>query len=327
MKTKTYKLPKIPMLLVTKLKSNDPSNTLIVTSIQKMSRISEDEGGLKAKDIKLMKSKRIVFIVDEAHRSTFGEMLYTIKKTFPQAIFFGFTGTPIHEENEKNDSTTADVFGDELHRYSIADGIRDKNVLGFDIYKVLTFKDIDLRKMVALEKAKATSEIEAISDPNKQAIYYTYINDVLMAGYYDEAGTYTKGIEDYVPNSQYDNIKHHEMVVEDILTNWTTLSRNFKFHAIFATSSIKEAIDYYRLFKSKDSNLKVVGLFDPSIDNNGNTAFKEVGLVELLEDYNARYGMSYTLGNWDKYKKDVALRLAHKEPYINIYKTPEKQVD
>jgi type I restriction enzyme R subunit len=313
--------------LVTKLKSNDPSNTLIVTSIQKMSRISEDDGGLKAKDIELMKSKRIVFIVDEAHRSTFGEMLYTIKKTFPQAIFFGFTGTPIHEENEKNDSTTADVFGDELHRYSIADGIRDKNVLGFDIYKVLTFKDIDLRKMVALEKAKATSEIEAISDPNKQAIYYTYINDVSMAGYYDEAGTYTKGIEDYVPNSQYDNIKHHEMVVEDILTNWTTLSRNFKFHAIFATSSIKEAIDYYRLFKSKDSNLKVVGLFDPSIDNNGNTTFKEVGLVELLEDYNARYGMSYTLGNWDKYKKDVALRLAHKEPYINIDKTPEKQVD
>ena len=77
-------------VLVTKLKSTDPSNTLIVTSIQKMSRISEDEEGLKAKDIELMKSKRIVFIVDEAHRSTFGEMLYTIKKTFPQAIFFGF---------------------------------------------------------------------------------------------------------------------------------------------------------------------------------------------------------------------------------------------
>jgi type I restriction enzyme R subunit len=314
-------------VLVTKLKSTDPSNTLIVTSIQKMSRISEDEEGLKAKDIELMKSKRIVFIVDEAHRSTFGEMLYTIKKTFPQAIFFGFTGTPIHKENERNDSTTADIFGNELHRYSIADGIRDKNVLGFDPYKALTYKDIDLRKIVALEKAKSSSEAEAIADPDKSAKYYEYINSVPMAGFYDDNGNYFKGIEDYIPNSQYDNQKHHQMVVEDILSNWTTLSRNSKFHAIFATSSIKEAIEYYRLFKTQGPTLKVVGLFDPSIDNNGGTAFKEEGLVELLEDYNARYGMSYNLGNWDMYKKNVASRLAHKEPYINLEKTPEKQID
>ena len=314
-------------VLVTKLKSTDPSNTLIVTSIQKMSRISEDEEGLKAKDIELMKSKRIVFIVDEAHRSTFGEMLYTIKKTFPQAIFFGFTGTPIHKENERNDSTTADIFGNELHRYSIADGIRDKNVLGFDPYKVLTYKDIDLRKIVALEKAKSSSEAEAIADPDKSAKYYEYINSVPMAGFHDDNGNYIKGIEDYIPSSQYDNLKHHQMVVEDILSNWMTLSRNSKFHAIFATSSIKEAIEYYRLFKAQGPTLKVVGLFDPSIYNNGGTPFKEEGLVELLEDYNARYGMSYNLGNWDMYKKNVASRLAHKEPYINLEKTQEKQVD
>jgi type I restriction enzyme R subunit len=117
------------------------------------------------------------------------------------------------------------------------------------------------------------------------------------------------------------------MVVEDILSNWTTLSRNSKFHAILATSSIKEAIDYYRLFKVKDASLKVTALFDPSIDNNGDTSYKEDGLVELLEDYNAKYNMSYTLGTWDKYKKNVASRLAHKEPYIGIDRTPEKQID
>ena len=59
-------------------------------------------------------------------------MLSTIKETFPNALFFGFTGTPVFTENEKVMSTTADIFGNELHRYSIADGIRDKNVLGFD---------------------------------------------------------------------------------------------------------------------------------------------------------------------------------------------------
>lgn len=79
-------------VLVTKLKSSDPANTLIVTSIQKMSNIKDEEGGLNAHDILLMNKKRIVFIVDEAHRSTFGEMLITIKNTFSSAIFFGFTG-------------------------------------------------------------------------------------------------------------------------------------------------------------------------------------------------------------------------------------------
>ena len=155
-------------VLVTKLKSSNPSDTLIVTSIQKMSNIKDEgDGGLKAADIALMSSKRIVFIVDECHRSTFGDMLMTIKQTFPKAIFFGFTGTPIQDENQKKFSTTATDFGDELHRYSIADGIRDKNVLGFDPYKVLTFKDDDIRKAVALEKAKADSIEDAFADTKK----------------------------------------------------------------------------------------------------------------------------------------------------------------
>ena len=108
-------------VLVTKLKSNDPVNTLIVTSIQKMSNINSEEDGLNSKDVELISNKRIVFIVDEAHRSTFGDMLISIKDTFTNAIFFGFTGTPIQDENQKKDNTTATVFGDELHRYSIAD--------------------------------------------------------------------------------------------------------------------------------------------------------------------------------------------------------------
>ncbi|MGL4668731.1 MAG: DEAD/DEAH box helicase family protein, partial [Saezia sp.] len=158
-------------VLMTKLKSNDPAHTLIVTSIQKMSNIKEEEEGLNADDLAKMRNKRIVFIVDEAHRSTFGDMLVTIKQTFPAAILFGFTGTPINEENLKNLSTTATVFGNELHRYSIADGIRDKNVLGFDPYRVSTFKDKDLREQVAFLKAKAASLNEVLQDPKKKEVY------------------------------------------------------------------------------------------------------------------------------------------------------------
>lgn len=316
-------------VLITKLKSSNPADTLIVTSIQKMSNIKDEAGGLNARDIELISDKRIVFIVDEAHRSTFGDMLLTIKNTFPKAMFFGFTGTPIQDENQKKKNTTSTVFGNELHRYSIADGIRDKNVLGFDPYKVLTFKDKDVRKVVALEKAKAQTEEEAISDPVKSKIFYKYMdaNQVGMVGHFDAKGDYIKGIEDYIPNVQYTTEEHTTMVVKDILENWVTLSHNSKFHAIFATSSIPEAINYYRLFKAMKPHLKVTALFDPSIDNNGGVQFKEDGLVEIISDYNEQYGQEFSIPTFAKMKKDIAARLAHKKPYERVANEPAKQID
>lgn len=313
--------------LVAKLKSNDPANTLIVTSIQKMSNIKDEaDGGLKAEDIKLMNSKRIVFIVDECHRSTFGDMLITIKQTFPHAIFFGFTGTPIQDENQKKHNTTSSVFGNELHRYSIADGIRDKNVLGFDPYKVLTYKDNDLKRAVALEKAKATTLEEALANPQKSKIFYEYVN-LPMAGWTDKSGDYKKGIEDFISMDQYDRDEHREMVIDDIIENWDTLSHASKFHAILATSSIPEAIAYYRLMKEKAPKLKVTALFDPNIDNNGKGMKKEEGLLEIITDYNDMYDQSYTIPTFQKMKKDMAARLSHKEPYTRINFTPEKRID
>jgi type I restriction enzyme R subunit len=313
--------------LVTKLKSSDPANTLIVTSIQKMSNINIEEEGLKEHDLALMNAKRIVFVVDEAHRSTFGDMLVVIKNTFSSAIFFGFTGTPIHEENQIHMSTTATVFGDELHRYSIADGIRDKNVLGFDPYKVLTYKDKDLCREIALSKAKAQTETEAYNNPAKKEIFNRFMKEVNMAGKMGDDGNYEKGIEDYIPRSQYERIEHQQMVVNDILENWITLSQANKFHAIFATSSISEAIQYYRLIKAQKPDLKITALFDPNIDNNGNVSIKENGLEEILQDYNTRYNQDFKLATHGKFKKDISNRLAHKAPYLRIVKTPEQQID
>lgn len=316
-------------VLITKLKSSNPADTLIVTSIQKMSNIKEEDGGLNEKDIEVINQKRIVFIVDEAHRSTFGDMLITIKNTFPKAIFFGFTGTPIHEENQKKKNTTTTVFGNELHRYSIADGIRDKNVLGFDPYKVMTFKNKDVRKAVALEKAKAETEQEAMADLKKSKVYYKYMDSakVPMSGYKDELGGYVKGIEDYLPNSQYRTEEHINAVVQDILENWITLSHNSKFHAIFATSSIPEAINYYSVIKDANPDLKVTALFDPNIDNNGGAVYKEEGLEKIIKEYDEHYGQSFTIATFAKMKKDIAARLSHKKPYERIEREPDKQID
>lgn len=325
-------------VLITKLKSSAPADTLIVTSIQKMSNIKNDENGLNAHDIEEIGKKRIVFIVDECHRSTFGEMLSTVKSTFPNAIFFGFTGTPIFEENQKKMSQTSTIFGGELHRYVLADGIRDKNVLGFDPRMVQTFKENDVRKQVALAEAKANNVEEAFADEKKREVFNKFMNDVPMAGYENDDGKYVKGVEDYLPNSQYIEPEHQNAVVNDICDNWSILSVNKKFHAIFATSSIPEAIEYYGLFKDKMPSLKVTCLFDPHISNEDgeykNTykgkpvaLFKEDGLVKILNDYNNMFGQDFTIPTHASFKKDVSLRLAHKEKYSTITRTPEKMLD
>ena len=288
-----------------------------------MGRIKED--GLNQSDIDIINKKRLVFIVDECHRSTFGDMLLVIKNTFPRAVFFGFTGTPILDENNKKDNTTATVFGNELHRYSIADGINDGNVLGFDKYKVLTFKDIDIRRAVALNQSKSATEEEAINDNTKKEKYLEYINNKKMFGVYDEVGNYEKGIEDYIPSSQYRTYEHQNKVVEDILENWSTLSLGNKFSAIFATSSIPEAIEYYKLFKTKNASLKITALFDPNIDNTDGFIIKEEGLVEIIEDYNRNYDQQFTIPKYGKMKKDISLRLAHKKPYNKI--NSNEQID
>ena len=320
-------------VLVKKLKSTDPADTLIVSSIQKMSKLKDEVDGLKAHDLDTMRAKRIVFIVDECHRSTFGDMLIDIKASFSGAVFIGFTGTPIQRENIRRDNTTTDVFGNELHRYSIADGIRDKNVLGFDPYQVLTYRDRDLRQAVALEKAKATTVTEALADAAKKKVFNRTMNDVPMAGHRDASGVYQTGIEDHLPNTQYSRDAHQNAVVQDMADNWVTLSQGSKFHAIFATSSIPEAIIYYRLLKAQCPELKITALFDPHISDDedggsgGDPAFKTAGLVEIIEDYNAAYGQKFDLGTHANFKKDLAARLAHKRPYLRIEAEPEKRLD
>lgn len=316
--------------LIAKLKSGDPNSILIVSSIQKMSNIKEDAASkMRSKDLEDIQNKRLVFIIDECHRSTFGEMLSTIKETFPKALFFGFTGTPVFTENEQAMSTTADIFGDELHRYSIADGIRDKNVLGFDPTMVKVYRDQDLRKEVALREAEAASVEQAVSDPTKSKIYYKFMSatEVPMAGMKLEDGSYRKGIEDYIGKEAWQTDEYQNAVIDDMMENWLTLSRNYKFHAIMATSSIPEAVQYYRKFRKNYPELKLTCLFDPTIDNKGGekTLAKEDGIKEMLEDYNQLYGQNFDIAGYATFKKDVSARLAHKRPYVRM--KPEEQLD
>lgn len=139
--------------LVKRLVSEDYRDKVIVTTIQKLGLALDDDnkrskekkkkGELTYKErLAPLKDSRIAIIFDECHRSQFGENHKAIKNFFPKAQLFGFTGTPIFEENATykqidgtigSYTTTKDIFEKELHAYTITHAIDDRNVLRFHI--------------------------------------------------------------------------------------------------------------------------------------------------------------------------------------------------
>ena len=305
--------------LIRVLESDSKDECLIVTSIQKMSRITTGNS-IPQSTIDKINKKRVVFVVDECHRSVTGSgkdsgsgMLLTIKNTFPRAILFGFTGTPIFEANAKGEMTTEVIFGDMLHKYTLASGIPDGNVLGFDLYREDTFQEHDIREVVALRAVEAESFEEIEKDKEKVEVYNKIMTETDMVKIEDEA------------KSLYQSESHHMAVMNKIVEERPMLSHNGKFHAILATKNIPEAIEYYRLFKEHYPEYNVTAIFDDSIDNNGGGEYKEDAILEILEDYNNKFGTTFQQSTYAKYKKDVAKRLAHKMPYQNLEK--DKQLD
>lgn len=109
----------------------DPNKRLVITTIQKLNTALS--GDRYEAELSGITGGRVVFIFDECHRSQFGEAHRRIRKTFPQGQLFGFTGTPIFEDNAIGGRTTGDLFGKPLHKYVITDAIRDGNVLRFSV--------------------------------------------------------------------------------------------------------------------------------------------------------------------------------------------------
>lgn len=184
---------------------------LIVTTIQKLNRaISNDR---YQEYINYLKDKKVVFIFDECHRSQFGDTHQNIKKFFGNAQMFGFTGTPIFEENSQSKAglklTTDYLFNECLHQYVIVDAIRDRNVLQFQI---------DYRGK------------------------YTAKGMQNNLDYDDEV----EGID---TRELYDNPQRLEMIARYIVETHDTKTRNREFTAMFCVSSVDTLTQYYELFE------------------------------------------------------------------------------
>ena len=144
----------------------------------------------------------------------------------------------------------------------------------------------------------------------------------------DGAGNRISGIEDFLGRDQYGiDSPHPNMVVSDILEQFPVLSHAGKFHAMLATSSIPEAVNYYHLFKQQAPKLHVTALFDPNIDNNEGATDKEDALTEIITDYNEAFGKEFIIPTWPAMKKDISSRLSHKSPYGGIAANRSQQLD
>lgn len=329
--------------LFNKLVSSKSGNEMLLTSIQKISNITDEKEAKRKDELEIIKRKRIVFIVDEAHRSQFGEMHQNVKRTFYNALFVGFTGTPIFPENmREGEMTTESVFGRCLAVYSLATGIRDGNVLGFYPKGVKTYDDITLRTNIAKRESNSESMEDAKKDPQKWKIYRYFTEKAPMATEYDERGNIKKdkngrnlkGIEDYLPSDQYNKDEHRQEVVKDIISNFDSIANGENgtlFHAILATSSILEAYKYWKLFRDIKPELHVTALFDANVDTNSGEEFaKEEALIKIVENYAETFDLDL---NWKtdskcvKFKEDLIARLSHSEPYTKIGNNHDKCLD
>ena len=244
-------------------------------------------------------------------------MLASIKRTYPNAMFFGFTGTPIKDVNAINGITTEGLFGELLHQYTILEGIKDENVLGFKIFKVSTLDETDLHKIVAKKKS-GIEDMTTGTDEQKAEYQKWMLADMIDIERELPADLYSKGNSGEI---------HRKNVVENILKNWELLSYGNKFHHILATSSIKEAIAYYDLLKNNDLGLVVTAVFDPNTDNTSKETWKEEGVERILKDYNYLFDRHFDIGKYHKFKREVCAKLSHTDGYEELEKNPEEAIN
>ncbi|MCW6075113.1 HsdR family type I site-specific deoxyribonuclease [Clostridium sporogenes] len=299
----TYQLKK-------QLKS--PKTGIIVTTTFKLNEVVKELE--EAKDSTLA-DKRIVFIIDEAHRTTMGQMMGVIKNYFKKnSVFFGFTGTPLFDENnikgkinEKSEviNTTEKLFGPKLHQYTIDEAISDGNVLGFHVDYINTgeFKSYDDLREQLVEKIKeehpelGDREIERKVQEWSEAEVEMQAKKRNILIYQDET--------------------HIPRVVEEILNNWETQSQAREFNAILTVAYKNRVIAFYNEFKKqlneRGEELNIAMTFSFGDENDPDNISPAI-IKGMFKDYSQFTGIEFIAGDKkhgeDAYFEDIVERAA-----------------
>lgn len=282
---------------------NDDSIKLVLTTIQKLNNAIVKEHYLSK--VMHLQDKKFVFIFDECHRSQFGDTHQNIKQFFKNAQMFGFTGTPIFADNAAgsigNQKTTADLFGECLHKYVIVDAIKDENVLRFAVEYVGKYT-----------RKKSANELDIATDVDIQ-------------------------VEAIDTKALLDSPQRLEKITDYILAHHAQKTKRPDFTGMFCVSSVQTLIKYYELFKQQQvgvaNPLKIATIFsyaaneeDPNANGLTNGLIPEENpmpegpvnpysrdkLDAFITDYNAMFGTKYSTQDsqtYYNYYQDIAKRV------------------
>lgn len=292
--------------LVRRMLSDDYSDKIIVTTIQKLGIALDPRNKNNYQERLLpLKNKRMVFIFDECHRSQFGENHKAIKEFFPKAQLFGFTGTPIFEENasytqitgeQAQYKTTADVFQKELHAYTITNAIDDRNVLRFHVDY---FKPDDMGVSID-ENSRKQAVAEAIIKKHRAATSDCRFNALFA----------TASINDAI---DYYHILREVQKVH--------LSKN----------GDEEPLNIVCVFSPPAEGNKDIMQIQEDLeqerkDNEEEPDKKKKALEAIIRNYDEQYGTHNSVSEFDVYYQDVQQRIKNQK-YSNKDYAHKNKID
>lgn len=291
--------------LVKRMLSTDYADKVIVTTIQKLGLALDTKNDKNyIEDLKTLKNKRIVFIFDECHRSQFGENHKAIVAFFPKAQLFGFTGTPIFEENATyrtiegetaSYKTTEDVFQQELHAYTITNAIEDKNVLKFHIDYFKPEEQVSVSDN--LHKLAVT---KAILDKHDKATHYKRFNAILATASINDAIQYYESFK----KLQAKKLKEDEDY------------KPLQIACVFSPPAEG----------NKDIQQIQEDLPQEKADNKVEPNKKKAALNTIIADYNKQYDTNHRINDFDLYYQDVQQRIKDQK-YTNADYPHKNKID
>lgn len=292
--------------LVRRLLSDGYADKVIVTTIQKLA-LALDSNHKKEyrKRLEPLQNKRMVFIFDECHRSQFGDNNKAIREFFPKAQLFGFTGTPIFEQNasyqqiegqQASLATTADIFEKPLHVYTITHAIDDGNVLRFHVDYFKGEGDVPIKPGENLAKRAV---VKAILEKHEAATNGRKFNALMATASIDDAIVY------YDLFKEEQNAKQQE---NDFLP--------LNIACVFSPPANG----------NKDVAQLQEDLPQERADNKQDPERKKNALMAIIADYNDRYGTNHEIGAFDLYYQDIQKRIKDQK-YPNSDLPREQKID
>ena len=288
--------------LVRRLLSTDFADKVIVTTIQKLGLALDGTYKKNYKErLEPLSKKRVVFIFDECHRSQFGENHKAIKEFFPNAQLFGFTGTPIFDENatysiregeQASYKTTKAIFEQELHAYTITHAIEDNNVLKFHIDY---FKGKGTQNPKSGEPIAQHAVVEAILEKHNAATNSRKFNAILATASINNAIEYYHLFKAIQKQKKIENEDYLPLNIACVFSPPAQLIAKEG-----DQQSQKNAADIKQLQED---------LTQEKEDNKQKPEEKKKALMEIIADFNLQYGTNHSIYEFDKYYQDIQSRI------------------